>query len=357
MLLTSPSAVDCTIVLPVYYNEGSLTPLVQAIKAEVINFNPGLNFELIFVDDGSGDGSLNELRSLHQANPSLVRIIKLTRNFGQVNALLAGFSFAKGKCVVAISADGQDPPKLINEMLSGFLTEGYEVVVCARADRDESLYRKATSWIFYSLMRRLSFAQMPEGGFDLVLLGRRALEVFLRNRDSNLFLQGHLLWMGFRTKFLHYHRFQRTAGKSRWTFAKKLTYLIDGVMGYSYFPLRFISFVGMIVSSLGFLYAVVVLLFWLFFGNPVKGWTPLVILVLVLGGTQMGMLGIIGEYLWRTLSQVRNRDPYIIEAVYENTGVQAGDVFAGDLSSQARQVQKEMAKGGETAVIEASNWQ
>jgi dolichol-phosphate mannosyltransferase len=322
--MTGANEIDCSIVLPVYYNEGSLTPLVDGIKFEVIRANPELVFELIFVDDGSGDGSLQELHALQESNRSLLRIVKLTRNFGQVSALLAGFSVAKGKCVVAISADGQDPPRLINEMLAGFLKEGYEVVVCAREDRDESFYRKATSWAFYAMMRRLSFPQMPEGGFDLILLGRRALEVFLRNRDSNLFLQGHLLWMGFRTKFLQYHRLQRTAGKSRWTLGKKITYLIDGVMGYSYFPLRFISFVGMIVSSLGFLYAVVVLVYWLLYGNPVKGWTPLVMLVLILGGTQMLMIGIIGEYLWRTLSQVRNRDPYIIEAVYENTAAETG---------------------------------
>jgi dolichol-phosphate mannosyltransferase len=340
--MTHPRAIDCTIVMPVYYNEGSLTPLVQTIELEVIRNNPGLSFELIFVDDGSGDGSLAELRSLRESNDSLIRVVKLTRNFGQVSALLAGFSLAKGKCVVAISADGQDPPRLINEMLRGYFEESYEVVVCARADRDESFYRKATSWAFYALMRRLSFPQMPEGGFDLVLLGRRALEAFLRNRDANLFLQGHLLWMGFRTKFLHYHRLQRTAGKSRWTFAKKLTYLIDGVMGYSYFPLRFISFVGVMVSSVGFLYAMVVLLVWLIHGNPVKGWTPLVILVLVLGGTQMLMLGIIGEYLWRTLSQVRNRDPYIIEAVYENASIDTGDGLTGELNVADQQSQKEI---------------
>jgi dolichol-phosphate mannosyltransferase len=341
--MSLPKAIDCTVVLPVYYNEGSLAPLVEGIKAEVLRNNPGLCFELVFVDDGSGDGSLRELRALQESNRSLIRIVKLTRNFGQVSALLAGFSVAKGKCVVAISADGQDPPRLINEMLSGFFNDGYEIVVCARADRDESMYRKATSWAFYAMMRRLSFPQMPQGGFDLILMGRRALEVFLRNRDSNLFLQGHLLWMGFRTKFLRYHRLQRTAGKSRWTLGKKITYLIDGVMGYSYFPLRFISCVGFLVSSLGFLYALVVLFAWLLYGNAAKGWTPLVILVLVLGGMQIVMLGIIGEYLWRTLSQVRNRDPYIIDAVYEHSAAERRDAAVNGSSFAVSE--------GETAIV------
>jgi glycosyltransferase involved in cell wall biosynthesis len=313
--------VDYSIIIPVYYNEGSLRGLLAAIWTDVVLAHPELNGEVIFIDDGSGDGSFAEMQALQAENPSLVRIIKLTRNFGQVNALLAGYSMARGKCVVSISADGQDPPCIISQMLTGFFCEGYEVVICARRDREESLYRRATSALFYWMIRKLAFPQMPRGGFDLVLMGRRAVEVFLRNRDANLFLQGQILWTGFKTKVVEYTRQSRTAGKSRWTFGKKVTYLIDGVMSYSYFPIRFMSLTGVITAIIGFLYAAVVLGVWLVHGNPVQGWTPIVILILVLGGTNMVMLGVIGEYVWRTLSQVRNRDPYIIEAVYQDDGV------------------------------------
>ena len=137
-----------------------------------------------FVDDGSGDGSLDELLRLREKDPQTVKVIKLTRNFGQVNALLAGFSHARGKCVVAMSADGQDPAALIHEMLKGHFEERYEIVACARQGRDESYYRVWTSRVAYALIRRLSVPNMPRGGFDFVLLGRRALDVFLRNQKK-----------------------------------------------------------------------------------------------------------------------------------------------------------------------------
>jgi glycosyltransferase involved in cell wall biosynthesis len=314
--MNSLRPVDYSIIVPVYYNEGSLRGLLASIYSEVVLANPELTGEVIFIDDGSGDGSFAEMQALRAGHPSLVHVIKLTRNFGQVNALLAGYSIARGSCVVSISADGQDPPRLINQMLAGFFQEGYEVVICARGDREESLYRRTTSAFFYWMIRRLAFPQMPQGGFDLVLMGSRALEAFLRNRDANLFLQGHILWTGFKTKVLKYTRQSRTVGKSRWTFAKKVTYLVDGVMSHSYFPIRFMSLMGFITAIVGFSYAALVIGLWLLRGNPVQGWTPIVVLILVLGGTNMLMLGIVGEYVWRTLSQVRNRDPYIVEAVY-----------------------------------------
>ncbi|RPI56910.1 MAG: glycosyltransferase [Chloroflexi bacterium] len=310
------SAVDYSIVIPVYYNEGLLTDTMASLQRDVIDCNPGLSCEVIFVDDGSGDGSLAELIQIYEHNPDLVRILQLSRNFGQVSALLAGFARARGRCVVAMSADGQDPAALVNDMLHAHRQEGYEVVICTREGRDESLYRVLTSKLFYSLIRRLSFPQMPAEGFDFVLLGRRALTVLLRNQEVHPFFQGQILWLGFKARFIQYRRQARKIGTSRWTFGKKFTYLIDGVMSYSYFPLRLMSGTGIAVALLGFVYALVVLLFKIIWGNPVQGWTPLMIVVLIMGGVQMLMLGVIGEYLWRTLDQVRNRDPYIVDKVW-----------------------------------------
>ncbi len=310
--------VDCSIVLPVYYNEGSLTPTVESLREKVLAAQPGMSFEIICVDDGSGDSSLDELLALRKRWPQLLRVIKLTRNFGQVNALLAGFSHARGQCVVAMSADGQDPPELINDMLEAHVEEEMEVVIATRKGRDESLYRRATSRAFYSLMRKLTFPEMPKGGFDFVLMGRRALDVFLRNRDYHLFFQGQILWMGFTHKFIEYHRRAREIGTSRWTFGKKLTMLIDGVLAYSFTPIRLISLLGILVSAAGFVYAVVVVAAKLFWGNPTKGWTPLMVVLLLTSGVQMLMLGVIGEYLWRTLAQVRDREPYIVDRIYQD---------------------------------------
>ena len=192
-----------------------------------------------------------------------------------------------------------------------------------RQGRDESYYRVVTSKLFYAAMRWLTFPNMPPGGFDFVLLGRRAVTVLLENRDSHLFLQGQILWMGFTTKFIAYERRKRQIGTSRWTFGRKLTYLIDGILSYSYFPIRFISCTGIVFALIGFIYAAVVVLNKVLLGNAVKGWTPLMVVVLVIGGLQMMMLGVIGEYLWRTLSQVRKRSDYIIDAVYEDAGENA----------------------------------
>jgi len=163
----------------------------------------------------------------------------------------------------------------------------------------------------------LTFPNMPEGGFDFVLMGEKALKIFLQNIDTAPFFQGQILWMGLTTKYIEYQRNKRTAGISRWTFAKKITYLIDGVLAYSFAPVRFISLLGILLSLLGFFYAVIVFFNKILLGNPVRGWTPLMIVVLVLGGFQMLMLGILGEYQWRVLAQVRNRAMYVIEAVYD----------------------------------------
>ncbi len=309
--------IDCSIVIPVYYNEGSLFPLVEDIKTNVIDVNPEYTFEIVFVDDGSKDNSFRELIRIKEENKHLVKVIKLTRNFGQVNALIAGFSHVCGSCVVMMSADGQDPVGLINKMLAAYKDKGHKIVICAREGRDESAYRIWTSKIFYYLMRKLSFNNMPPGGFDYVLMDRRVMQTVLRHAEPHMFLQGEILWSGYAPHFIYYHRESRKTGTSKWTFGKKLTYLIDGLMSFSFLPIRLISVMGMITAFLGFLYAVIVFVSRIFFGNPTKGWAPLMIVILVMSGMQMIMLGVIGEYLWRALAQVRKRELYVIESVYD----------------------------------------
>ena len=313
--------VDFTIVIPVYYNEGCLIPAFQDLMEQVFTRHKEKTYEIIYINDGSQDRSMDEMLQIQKEHPQVVRIIDLTRNFGQTNALMAGFSHVRGKCVIAMSADGQDPPGIINDMLSAYFEEGYDVVIGTRAGRDESLYRVITSRIFYALIRRMIFPEMPAGGFDFTLMSRRALQVFMRNSKAHFFYQGQILWMGFKTKFIEYYRNARIAGQSRWTFAKKITYLIDGILAFSFIPIRLMSLTGITLACLGFLYAMIVFLNKLIYGNPIQGWTPLMIVVLVLGGFQSLILGIIGEYLWRTMAQVQNRDLYVINHVYENQGV------------------------------------
>jgi glycosyltransferase involved in cell wall biosynthesis len=314
---------DYSIVIPVYQNEGCLIPVTQALKTAVFDANPNYSGEIIFVDDGSEDGSLQELRSVQAEFPASVTIIKLTRNFGQSNAVLAGYQHAKSKCVITMSADGQEPPEMINDMLRAFFEENYDVVICARSERDESSYRIITSRFYYYLMRKLTFSDMPKGGFDFCLMSRRAMNAFVRNVDAHPCGQGQVLWMGFKTKTLSYIRRARVAGVSQWSFGRKVTSFLNGIFAYSFAPIRFMSLVGCVFALLGFAYAGNILVGSLFLSNPVRGWRPLMVMILVIGGFQMVMLGIIGEYLWRTLAQVRRRDMYLIDVVYESTNHKA----------------------------------
>jgi dolichol-phosphate mannosyltransferase len=309
-------SIDCSIVIPVYYNEGSLRSTYDGLVSEVFDASPDRQFEVVFVDDGSGDGSLAELREIQRRDPSRVTVVKLSRNFGQVSAILAGLTAAQGTCCVTISADGQDPPELIREMLQAHFDEGFEIAIAAREGRDESIWRAWTSRVFYRLMRRLAYPRMPRGGFDYFLVGPKAKRALLGNLESHMFLQGQVLWTGFDFKTLPYRRRERRVGTSRWTFGMKLTYLLDGVLSQSFLPLRAISILGFLVAALGFAYAVVVIAAKLTWGHPVEGWTPLMVVVLVLGGTQMLMLGMIGEYLWRALAQARRRDPFVVDETY-----------------------------------------
>jgi glycosyltransferase involved in cell wall biosynthesis len=309
--------VDCSIVIPVYFNEGAITTTFDSLNERVFLTRPDLTFETIFVDDGSGDGSFEELLRLRDAHAGQVRVIKLTRNFGQPAARLAGLRAARGRCVVHMTVDGQDPPELICDMLREYLSGGSEIVIGNRIGRDEGFLRVLNSRVFYGLMRRLSFPDMPSGGFDYVLLGRRALDVILRNQDASPFFQGQILWTGFRPVFLPYRRLRRQVGQSRWTLAKKIKLLIDGVFGYSFLPIRAISLIGLLSAVGGFGLATAIVMRKLLHGTTVPGWAGITVVMLVLGGVQMLMLGVIGEYVWRGLAESRKRDLYVIETIHE----------------------------------------
>jgi polyisoprenyl-phosphate glycosyltransferase len=308
---------DCSVIIPVYYNEGTINKTFTSISDTLSGNQHIKDYEVIFIDDGSGDNSFSEISDVVKNNRN-AKAIKLTRNFGQVPAIYAGYRFAKGTCIITLSADLQDPPELINRMLDAFFNDKVEIVICAREDRDENAFRKITSSVFYSMMRRLSFENMPQGGFDYVLISRKVADYLNKLDETNIFWQGQLLWSGYSTKFISYIRQQRSIGRSRWTFGKKIKYLLDGVLAYSFSPIRLISLAGIFIFLSGLLYSVVIVIQY-FFGNaPFKGWTPIMILILLLSGFQLLMLGIIGEYLWRTLDQARNRPPFLIEKIMEH---------------------------------------
>ena len=314
--------IDYSIVIPVYFNEGSLEAVEAELRTKVLEGVPQYKGELVFVDDGSGDRSFEILRKVHDKHPLDVRVLRLSRNFGQNNALWCGFEHSPS-AVVMLSADGQDPVELIPEMLRKHFLDGYEVVIAKRESREETIFRRLTSKCVYWLMRHLSNREMPAGGFDFVLLGRKAKEALIKTYQPHTFIQVRMLDLGFKRAWLGYHRRDRIHGKSKWTLAKKFTYMLDGVLGHSYLPIRMMSVVGALFSLASFLCAMFFLVSYLVHGHALQGWTPIILSILFVGGVQMMMIGVLGEYLWRVLAQVRCAPPYIVEEIVEGIGSEA----------------------------------
>lgn len=313
--MTKPNV---SIVVPVYHNAASLPTLLERFQA-LAERHPNETFEFVFVDDGSKDDSFPVLCSLQEVE-SRVRILKLSRNFGSNAAIRAGLTAARGEVVVAIAADLQDPPELIDEMLAKW-REGTKVVLAAREGRDDPWLTSLMANGFYFLFRRFAIPAMPKGGFDFFLLDRTVCDLLLSLKDANPYLMGQILWLGFEPAILRYHRKEREKryGRSMWTFFRKVKYFADAFVSFSYAPVRLATIFGLVLSFLGILYAGVVLVERLAGNTPVAGWTSLMIVILLVTGVQLLMMGIFGEYLWRSLDQSRGRPPFIVEREIEQT--------------------------------------
>lgn len=296
-------------VVAVYHNEGALSKTHEKIQSVFASELAQHEYEIVFVDDGSKDGSLREILSLREQDPR-VKVLTFTRNFGQMAAMLAGFKEATGDAVINISADLQDPVELIPQMVEKWQA-GSEIVICYRIDRSDTLFAKLFSRLAYGVLR-ISHPQIPPGGFDFVLMDRKVMDAFNAIDVRHRFFQGDLLWTGYRTSFIPYVRLKRTIGKSQYNFGKKLKNFLDGVLDASYLPIRFISLAGLVTSALGVLYSASIVVSWLRGDTPFEGWAPLMIAILLVGGLIMVMLGVIGEYIWRINEEVRKRPNYVV---------------------------------------------
>jgi len=300
-------------VIPVFRNERAVTMTYQQIRQVLASDLSTYGYEVIFIDDGSDDGSLEELLTIRNADPN-VQVVSFTRNFGQMAAILAGFKQATGDLIVQLSADLQDPIGLVPQMVAAY-ERGSEVVACHREHREDGLSRRLTSRVLYGILR-LSLPQIPSGGFDYILLDRKVVDAFNSVDVRNRFFQGDILWFGYRTTFIPYTRLKREIGKSQYTFGKRLKNSLDAILDSSYLPIRFISLVGVITAFVGFLYAVDIVYEKLRHNIPLTGWAPIMILILVIGGVLMLMLGIIGEYVWRIYDEVKGKPNYIVRQIY-----------------------------------------
>lgn len=303
-----------SVIVPVYCNSKSLDLLKSRLDAMAQKL-PGDRFEYILVDDGSSDDSFLLLQRLSQADPGL-RVLKLSRNFGSNAAMLAGLTHAQGDCAVVISADLQDPPELIPELV-GHWKNGFRVVLAARKKRDDALMTRLFAGIFNRLFRRLAFSDFPARGFDFMLIDNQVREIIVHMQERNSYLFGQVLWCGFKRTVIYYDRVARAQGqgKSKWTFVKKIKYFIDAFTAFSYVPIRLISTLGFLMAAAGLLYAMVLvgLRLWSQYEIP-PGWAMLTVLFLTISGMQLIFMGILGEYLWRVLDDSRKRPLFLVES-------------------------------------------
>ncbi len=300
-----------SIIVPVYFNETNLPETVPALLA--LREKIGA-LEIVLVDDGSGDRSYAIMEELQRKHPAELTLVKLTRNFGSMAAILAGLSVARGESIGMISADLQDPPELFLQMHEAW-REGQKSVFAVRADREEKGIGRWAANSYYALMRRFALKDYPKGGFDYFLIDRQVAEEVVKIGEKNTNLMSLVFWLGFPAKLIPYVRRERKAGRSRWTLGKKVKLFIDSFVAFSYFPVRAMSLLGVIVSLGAFTYAVFVVSYSVLHGMPVAGFSTLASLLALLSGLQMLMLGILGEYLWRTLDETRRRPPFVIDAV------------------------------------------
>jgi len=295
-----------SIVLPCYFEEQN----VAYIYNEITRHLGDDDLELIFVDDGSEDQTFDLVKQLAQ-NDRRVRGLKLSRNFGQQAANLAGLTEAKGDVIVMMDADGQHPPALIPEMIRK-LGEGYDVVNTKRINvKGAGFFRKITSRLFYRFVRFVSEINIDNTQVDFRAMNRKALDAFLLLDEHNRFNRGLFTWMGFRQTQVEFEAPDRNAGKTNYNFRKLMRLAFDGITSFSTRPLRLSFYLGLLIIFLGIIYGIYAVLNY-FFGHTNPGWTSLLITILVLGGVQLFSLGIIGEYLGRIFYESKRRPHYII---------------------------------------------
>ncbi|MCR5425641.1 MAG: glycosyltransferase family 2 protein [Lachnospiraceae bacterium] len=302
-----------SIIIPVYYNSDTLEDLYNDMKAKI--FDRLGDFEIVMVDDGSGDDSWEIMNRL-RAQDDRIKCVKLSRNFGEHAALLAGFSVCTGDCAVTKQADLQEDSELILEMYESW-KRGNKVVLAARESRKENPVKVFLANRYYGIVRKMVNKNMPAGGCDCYLIDRKAIEVLKLMDEKNSSLTLQVMWLGFQTDVIYFVRKDREKGKSRWTLGKKIKLAMDSVLSFSYAPLRMMMGVGVAFNGVALILLISVLVEKFTRGVPIDGWASIMCVLLCGLGLIMMMLGIIGEYIWRALDASRKRPPFIIDEVKE----------------------------------------
>jgi polyisoprenyl-phosphate glycosyltransferase len=301
-----------SIIIPAYNEEEVLDEFYRRLTGVLSKID--LPYELVFINDGSRDRTLQLLEGLGQQDERVV-VIDLSRNFGKEIAVSAGIDFCKGDAVVIIDADLQDPPELIPDLIKQW-QNGYDNVYARRISREgESALKKTTSFLFYRVIRGMTHIDIPADTGDFRLLSRRAIDALKQLPERNRFMKGLYAWIGFSSIAVDYHRDPRHAGETKWNYWKLWNFALEGITSFTEVPLKLASYVGGFMALAAFCYGVYMIIKTLFLGNDVPGYPSLLVAILFLGGIQLVFIGILGEYLGRAFAEIKQRPLYFVNKI------------------------------------------
>lgn len=300
--------IELTVVLPTYNEQENIPELYRRLT-QTLKFLSG-NYELIFINDGSTDGSIDLLSKLRESDKK-VKIINFSRNFGHQAAVSAGIDYSRGKAVVLMDTDLQDPPEILPDILKEW-ENGAEVVYAVRKERKERAIKKAAYFSFYRLLQLISNIDIPLDSGDFCLLDKQVVDQIKAMPERNRFIRGLRSWVGFKQVAFPYERDARFAGEVKYTFRKLVKLGLDGILSFSSFPLRLATFFGLLTSAIGLLYLLFIVGFYFFGGRSPQGWTSIIAVFLLISGIQMIVLGMIGEYIARIYDETKQRPNYIV---------------------------------------------
>ena len=302
-----------SVIVPCYNEEENVSLFYEELtKNDPFFKEKGIDAEILYIDDGSTDRTVEEVRRLREKDER-VHLVSFSRNFGKEAAIYAGLEHSKGDYVVLMDADLQDPPSLLPEMIS-CLEQGYDSVATRRVSRKgEPPIRSFFARMFYKLMKRISRTEIMDGARDYRLMTRQMVNAILSMQEYNRFTKGIFGWVGFRTKWLEYENVERARGETKWNFWKLFLYSLDGITAFSTVPLMIASVVGALFCMLAFLMIIFIIIRKVLFGDPVSGWPSLVCIMLFLSGVQFFCTGILGQYLAKTYMEVKRRPIYLVK--------------------------------------------
>ncbi|WP_183906716.1 glycosyltransferase family 2 protein [Rufibacter immobilis] len=303
-----------SVIIPCYFNEANIPVTATKLLRNENLFPKDVAFEYVFVDDGSQDRTFEELLKVKAAHPEKVKLVKLVRNVGSYNAVIAGMEFATGDCTVIISADLQDPPELMVKMLE-YWRQGFKLVIGNRQDRQDPFLKKKIASVFHAIMRKTAINNLPKGGFDYIFFDKFIREEVLKMKESNSNVMYLIAWLGFEYVSIPYVRLKREIGETRWTFGKNVKLFLDSILSFSYLPIRIIAIMGLLLGGVALLYGMFLIVAKISGAALVEGWSSLMVVLLFVSSFQMIALGVIGEYVWRALDASRKRPLYLIDKV------------------------------------------